>query len=165
MLGLGLGMGVGNKAPLLPVSALPSIDAPGALVLDSDGVVKQKIVVANLDGADIVSFPFTLPENRTTGPFELEFLMSIDGMPTFYTPFVSMVGASNANHWRMQIDSAVPNAISSAWRTSTGSTFTVRPSYGFLDGRWHKHRIVVTSDLIGRYFVDDVQQGADAYLS
>ena len=42
MLGLGLGMGVGNKAPLLPVSAFPSID-PGALVLDSDGVVKQKV--------------------------------------------------------------------------------------------------------------------------
>lgn len=41
MLGLGLGMGVGNKAPLLPVSALPSIDAPGALVLGSDGVVNK----------------------------------------------------------------------------------------------------------------------------
>ena len=43
MLGLGLGMGVGNKAPLLPVSAFPSVAdiPPGALVLDSDGVVKE----------------------------------------------------------------------------------------------------------------------------
>lgn len=43
MLGLGLGMGVGNKVPLLPVSEFTSIDAiqPGMVVLDSDGVVKE----------------------------------------------------------------------------------------------------------------------------
>ena len=59
MLGLGLGMGVGNKAPLLPVSAYPTIAdiPPGALVLDSDGVVKKKRFVVELNGPDTITFP------------------------------------------------------------------------------------------------------------
>ena len=43
MLGLGLGLGVGNKAPMLPASSWPTVAdiPPGAVVRDSDGVVKK----------------------------------------------------------------------------------------------------------------------------
>ena len=57
MLGLGLGMGVGNKAPLLPVSAFPSVAdiPPGMVVLDSDGAVKKKVKVMKNEGSDYVT--------------------------------------------------------------------------------------------------------------
>lgn len=53
-LGLGLGIGKGNIYP--PASAWPTVAdiPPGALVLDSDGVVKQKV------GDSLVPVPFTI---------------------------------------------------------------------------------------------------------
>ena len=77
MLGLGLGMGVGNNAPLLPVSAFPTIAAipPGALVLDSDGVVKEKRFVVELNGPDTLTvLPLSTDLKNTNWEIQLCFM-------------------------------------------------------------------------------------------
>ena len=77
MLGLGLGMGVGNKASMLPVSAFPSIDAipPGALVLDSDGGVKACRWAVELNGSDSLRFATSKP-NLSGSDWSLSWLQS-----------------------------------------------------------------------------------------
>lgn len=128
--------------------------------------LKRVAVVANLDGVDAVDFSFTLPANGNNGPWELEWLMAINGLPSsVYGPLNSMVGSNPLQHWRIQIDPAVANAVICVWRTSTSTGFASKKSLGFLDGKYYKHRVEVTSDLKGRYFVDGVQQETDADLS
>lgn len=178
-LGLGLGL-TKDRASAIPYgsglafineAAILAAFPVGTLVYDVEEAIevnrtKRINIVANLDGADTVNFGFILPANGTTGPWELEWLMAVDGMPTsLYQPFISMVGTNSTQHWRVQIDPSVANAISSVWRTAAGASLSSRRAYGFLDGRFHKHRVEVSSDLKGRYFVDGIQQEADAELS
>lgn len=164
MPGLGLGIGLHRGQTYPPVSAWPTIaDIPqGVPVLDTDGVVKQKRVVANLDGIDLVTFPFTLPADGTTGPWELEWLMAIDGVPAaIFFPLVTKAAESIGSHWRIQIDPAAGNSVVCSWRLPT----MLRSMPGLLDGKFHRFEVVVASDRIGRFIVDGIQAGTDVDLT
>ena len=99
MLGLGIGMGVGNKAPLLPVYAFPSVSdiPPGALVLDSDGEVKEKRFVVELNGPDTLTFA---PISADLKAIDWEFSMlfcDVNPSQSTYSRIVQFLAGSLAN--------------------------------------------------------------------
>ena len=154
----GPGMPYANEAAVVAAFPVGSVVYDMAESVEANRMKRIKYV-ANLDGVDTVDFGFALPANGTTGPWELEWLMAVNGIPdSIYSPMATMVGISSSTHWRVQLNPSLVDGVSSIWRTSTGTAYSTRRSYGYLDGRYHKHRIIVTADLRGAYFVDGIQQ-------
>lgn len=148
------------------VAALPV----GAVVYDMAETIeanrtKRINVVANLDGVDTVNFGFTLPANGTTGPWELEWLMATNGVPsTFDTVFASMVGTDSTKNFRFSIDNVI-SKVYADWRSSSGVSFISKSAINISDAKWRKFKIVVTSSSTGLLYVDDVMSGGSADLS
>jgi hypothetical protein len=160
------GPGLPYETEAAVVAAFP-VGTPVYDMAETVGANKLKRInnVANLDGADTVNFGFVLPANGTTDPWELEWLMAIDGMPsTFDTVFSSIVSGTNTRHFRTSFDNVV-SKIYADWRTSSGTSFVSRSAIDITDGKFRKYLVAVSSDLKGRFFVDGVMQGTDADLS
>lgn len=160
-----------GSAPIIgsgPIASAPDAGLYPAGVMWWDDVTGKPYgcrYVGNLDGADTIDFGFVLPANGTSGPWELEWWMAIDGIPSYFdTLFSSIVSGTNTRHFRVSLDNVV-SKIYADWRNSSGTSFVSRSAINITDGKFRKYLVAVSSDLKGSFFVDGVMQGPYADLS
>lgn len=138
-LGLGLGIGKGNIYP--PVSAFPTVAdiPPGALVLDSDGVVKEYSWVVELNGPDFLFVQTSYTTINVANQKIQVALRDVFAGVSSLSQFVYMRNADRTAFITMY-QTALAGVVRAQILNANGTTFgtVVGPSINTADGDYHE---------------------------